>query len=199
MDYYALLYYKQTASIDKQFTIIIFKWHSLWSNDTFYETLWSMISVVKSTGFRKRWQKPQIQESQVVNVFLLACFWDYRRTRTTDTLLDIVRSIQIETGPSEHSTNNITNWCLNSEMEDIYIQKTLCLQDSTFHLEICIRPHILERKYHSVHNQSPGSERGCQLYKLVRAGSGYSFKMVIDDLNSFSGVTKINLYHNSSV
>ena len=40
---------------------------------TFYET-----HDVKSTGFRKRWQKPQIQESQVVNVFILACFWDYR-------------------------------------------------------------------------------------------------------------------------
>ena len=83
-------------------------------------------------------------------------------------------------------------------MEDIYIQKTLCLQDTLF-IWKNIRPHSYQRKYHIVHNHSPGSERECQLYKLVRAGSGYSFKMVIDDLNSFSGVTKINLYHNSSV
>ena len=67
-----------------------------------------------------------------------------------------------------------------------------------FILEICLkRPNFSEKM--PFHNQSPGSEGGCQLYKLVSAGSGYSFEMVIDDLNSFSGVTKINLYHNSSV
>ena len=70
----------------------------------------------------KNWQKHQIEESEVVNVFPRVLV-RLSQVPALDTLLDIERSIQIETGPSGRSTNNITNWCLNWDMEDIYIQK----------------------------------------------------------------------------
>ena len=67
------------------------------------------------------------------------------------------------------------------------------LQDS-FHLEIYIFDQIFQKKYHSTITARDLRE-GVNCTNQS-AGLGYSFKMVIDDLNSFSGVTKINLYHN---